>query len=109
MEKQRQVVLGVCAALGPGRAATRCQMASRPSPDTLAAMWSSGLYASPVTGALHTRTHPYQKVPISPGCQLGTVISTACSCHALKQRLRVPSAVLCGLTRSSRYRAGPDL
>ena len=54
MEKQRQVVLGVCAALGPGRAATCCQMASRPSPDTLAAMWSLGLYASPVTGALHT-------------------------------------------------------
>lgn len=56
MEKQRQVVLGVCAALGPRFAATRCQIARRPSPDTEAAMCSFGLYAKPVTGLLHTES-----------------------------------------------------
>lgn len=54
VEKQRQVVLGVCAALGPRFAATRCQIARWPSPDTEAAMCSVGLYAKPVTGLLHT-------------------------------------------------------
>ena len=56
MQKQRQVVLGVCAALGPRFAATRCQIARRPSPDTEAAMCSFGLYAKPVTGLLHTES-----------------------------------------------------
>ena len=55
MEKQRQVVLGMCAALGPRFAATRCQIARRPSPDTEAAMCSFGLYAKPVTGLLHVQ------------------------------------------------------
>ncbi len=54
VEKQRQVVLGMCTALGPRFAATRCQIARRPTPDTVAAMCSFGLYAKPVTGLLHT-------------------------------------------------------
>lgn len=54
VEKQRQVVLGMCAALGPRFAAMRCQIVSRPSPETEAAMCSFGLYAKPVTGLLHT-------------------------------------------------------
>ena len=57
VEKQRQVVLGMCAALGPRFAATRCQIARRPSPDTEAAMCSFGLYANPVTGLLHVQIH----------------------------------------------------